>query len=230
MLLAAGPLLIAGAGFSDPLRLSIIVACASTALCVGFGLPTAWLFAQRRRGPWITALEWLVLLPLVLPPTVVGWALLTLLGRRGLGAVLEPLGFPLLFTVRGAVIASAVVAFPLFVLPLRAAWLALDPHTSDAARLDGAGPLARLRRIELPLLRGGLIAAFCLCFARAIGEFGATLMVAGSMPGRTETLPLSVWSAVASGRASEALAPAMVLVGIGALVALLQRGVLRPAD
>jgi molybdate transport system permease protein len=230
MLLAAQTGLADQAGLADPLRLSIIVACSATALCVAFGLPAAWLFSQRRRWPWVAALEWLVLLPLVLPPTVIGWLLIVALGRRGLGALLEPLGVPILFTLRGAVIAAAVVAFPLFVLPLRAAWLGLDRHAADAARLDGAGPWARLRRIELPLLRRAIVAALCLCFARAIGEFGATLMVAGSMPGRTETLPLSVWTSVASGRGSEALAPVLLLVGIGAVVALLQRGVLRPVE
>ena len=230
LLLAVAPLGLAGPlppGFGDALRLSLIVASCATAGCVVVGVPLAWALSSRRPSPLATVVEWLVLLPLVLPPTVVGWLLIELLGRRGLGSFLERLGVPLLFTLRGAVVASAVVALPLLVLPLRAALQSLDPLMRDAGRIDGAGAVTRAWRIELPLVRGALLAAVTLCFARAIGEFGATIMVAGCMPGRTETLPLAVWSAMASGRSEQALGPALALVGLAALVAAIQRGLLR---
>ncbi|MCA9283709.1 MAG: molybdate ABC transporter permease subunit [Phycisphaerales bacterium] len=210
----------------QPLTLSLQVALAATACCVLVGTPLAWLLA-RRRGTAVAVVEAAVILPLALPPTVIGYGLLLALGRSGLGSVLEEIGFPFLFSLRGAVAASTVIALPLFVLPARAAIEGVDRLAEDAARLDGAGPLTTLVRVTLPLAWRGLLAAMVLAFARSLGEFGATLMVAGRIPGRTETLPLAIYGAVESGRREEALGPVLVLAAIALMAAVVQRGWLR---
>ena len=171
----------------------------ATAFSVLLGLPPAYLLA-RVRFPGRSLVEGLTLLPLVLPPTVLGYALLVGLGRRGaLGRWLEHLGHPLVFTWQGAVVAACVASLPLFITQVRVALAGIDPDVVGAARTDGADFGQVLRFILLPLARPGLIAGTTLAFARALGDFGATLMVAGDTPGQTQTMPLAIYDAVLSG-------------------------------
>lgn len=183
----------------SPLWLSLRVAGWATVGSVLFGLPLAYLLG-RVRFPGRSLLEGVALLPLVLPPTVLGYALLVGLGKRGpVGAWLDRIGHPLIFTWQGAVIAACVASLPLFVTQARIALGSVDPDVLAAARTDGAGFWAALRFILLPLARPGLVAGTTLAFARALGDFGATLMVAGDTPGQTQTMPLAIYDAVLSG-------------------------------
>jgi molybdate transport system permease protein len=164
-----------------------------------------------------TVVETLVSLPLVLPPTAVGLALLLLFGRNGpLGRPLyERFGLDIAFTWRGVVLASAVVAFPLLVRSARSAFEEVDPRLPAVARTLGHGPVRAIFEIELPLAWRGLLAGTVLAFARALGEFGATILVAGNIPGRTQTLALALYQRVQVGRDDEAL----TLAAISALLA-----------
>lgn len=194
------------------------VALTATALCAVVGLPVAYGLA-RWRSRWAGVIEAMLILPMVLPPTVVGYGLMVLLGRRSaIGAWLDEVGVPVLFTVTGAVIAATVVAFPLLVLPSRAAFASLHREVFGLAELDGLGPVATFWQVALPVASRGAVAGTLLCFARALGEFGATLMVAGNIPGRTMTLPLSVYTAIATGDESAALGPVLLLVAISIAV------------
>ncbi len=177
----------------QPLLLSLQVTAVAVALMVIGGLPLALLLARRRfRGA--TGVEALVNLPLVLPPTVVGYYLLMALGRGS--PVVAWFGWRILFTWGAAAIASAVVGLPLLVQSARAAIAGVDPALEDAARTLGSSELEVLWRVTLPLARRGILAGLVLAAARALGEFGATLMVAGNIPGRTQTLPLAIYDAV----------------------------------
>jgi molybdate transport system permease protein len=183
-----------------PLWLSLRVASAATVVIVALGLPAAWALARLRfRGKGLVA--GILVLPLVLPPTVLGYALLLLLGRRTwLGGWLDQrLGIVLVFHWSGAVLASAVAAFPLFLLPARGAFEAVDPALEDAARLLGRGELSVFWAVTLPLAWRGLAAGVVLSFARALGDFGATMMVAGNIPGLTQTAALAIYDAVQTG-------------------------------
>lgn len=183
----------------SPLWISLKVAGWATLLSVLFGLPLAYGLARTRfwgRG----FLESLALLPLVLPPTVLGYALLVGLGSRGLvGQWLKSVGHPLVFTWQGAALAASLAGLPLFVSQARVSLAAIDPDIVGAARNDGAGFFALCRFILLPLARPGLLAGTTLAFARALGDFGATLMVAGDTPGQTQTLSLAIYDAVQAG-------------------------------
>ncbi len=142
------------------------------------------------------------MLPLVLPPTAVGFLLLTVLGRKnGLGRLLEAVGFPLVFTWQGAVVASVVVAFPLVYRTMKAGFDAVDRDLEDAGRSIGASEWQVFRHIALPLAAPSLLSAYVLGFARCLGEFGATLMVAGNIPGRTQTMPTAIYLAIDTGHA-----------------------------
>ena len=142
----------------------------------------------------------LLTLPLVLPPTVLGYYLLVLLGRHGvLGSWLDRIGIRLVFTWQGAVIAATIVAFPLVQKAARAAFVAVDPQLEDAARVLGLREAAVFFRVSLPLAARGITAGALLAFARALGEFGATLMIAGNLPGRTQTLSVGIYAAVQAG-------------------------------
>jgi len=176
-----------------PIVLSIQVAVVASFLIVVLGLPLA-LFLARTRFPGQTILETVINLPLVLPPTVIGYYLLLALGRGG--PVVEWLGWRVLFTWQAAAIASAVVGLPLMVQAAKAAIAGVDPTLEKVARTLGSSELAVLWRVTFPLARRGILAGFTLGSARALGEFGATLMVAGSIPGRTQTLPLAIYDAV----------------------------------
>lgn len=210
------------------LALSLKVAAAATLLAGVLGVAFGYLLARARfRGRDV--LDAVLTLPLVLPPTVLGYYLLVLLGRQGaLGGWLESsFGIRLVFTWQGAVIAAALVAFPLVFKAARAAFEAVDPQLEAAARVLGVGNAAVLLRISLPLAWRGVLAGLMLAFVRALGEFGATLMVAGSIPGQTQTLSIAVYEAVQAGQ--DGLARVLVLiVSIACLVALLAAGALAP--
>lgn len=205
----------------DALLLSLQVALVSTAVVTLLGTLLGWLLARGRfRGR--EALDAILTLPLVLPPTVTGFYLLRLLGRRGLlgGPLFEATGITVAFTWYAAVIAAVVVSMPLMVRSARAAIAAVDPDYEFAAATMGSGRVRTFLRVTLPLARRGLLAGAILSFARAVGEFGATLMIAGNIPGRTQTMPLAIWEAVASGedaRAS-ALVIALTLVSVGVIL------------
>ncbi len=182
------------------LLLSLRVALCATVLVVAIGLPLAWLLA-RRRFPGRELLDTALMLPLVLPPTVTGYYLVLLLGRHGwLGRWIHAWsGWNLLFTWQAAVLASFVVALPLLVKTARAAFESVDERLMEMAATLGHSEWSATRRVLLPLARRGILAGTALAFARAMGEFGATLMVAGNIPGRTDTMPLAIYGAVSSG-------------------------------
>ncbi|MDF2439852.1 MAG: molybdate transport system permease protein [Abditibacteriota bacterium] len=184
----------------QPLLLSFKVAAAALLLTFASGTLTArWMSARHFRGQEL--IEGVLMLPLVLPPVVTGYALLLLFGRQGaLGQWLESTwGVRLLFTPWAAVLASSVVAFPLMYQSAKAAFLNIDPHLIDAARSLGADDKRVFCTIAAPLARPGLIAGAVLSFARALGEFGATIMVAGNIAGRTTTAPTAIYMASESG-------------------------------
>ncbi len=193
------------------LALSLKVACWATAITGVVGIGLGYLLA-RSRFVGRDLLDTLLTLPMVLPPTVVGYYLLVLLGRKGaLGHWLEQSwGMNLIFTWQGAVIAASVVALPLIVKPARAAFEAVDDQLEDAARVLGLSAMAVFCRVTLPLAWRGILAGILLGFARSLGEFGATLMVAGSIPGRTQTLSVAVYEAVQAG--DDGLANTLVLI------------------
>jgi molybdate transport system permease protein len=174
-------------------QLSLLASFSATALAVVFGVPLAWLTA-RVRFPGRNVLRALVTLPMVLPPVVGGVALLFAFGRRGLlGPLLAVAGIHLPFTTAGAVLAETFVSMPFLVITVEAGLLAMDPRFEEAARTLGAGRWYLFRRVTLPLVLPSLLAGAVLCWARALGEFGATITFAGSFPGTTQTLPLAVY-------------------------------------
>lgn len=182
-----------------PLLLSLKVAGWATVLNLVLGVAAAYALA-RTRSRLRDLLDSLLTLPLVLPPTVLGYYLLVLLGRRGtVGAWLDGLGIQLVFTWQGAVIASTVVAFPLVMKSARAAFESVDHQLEAAARVLGVSETAVFFRVTLPLAARGIAAGVLLAFARALGEFGATLMIAGNLPGRTQTLSVAIYEAVQAG-------------------------------
>jgi molybdate transport system permease protein len=180
----------------SPLAISLWVSLWAGLLALVSGVWLGWLLAKHKfRGKLI--LEGIVLLPLVLPPTVLGFYLLSALGARGLGPWIEgALGFRLVFSWRGAVIAAAIAALPLVVLTSRAGFEETGTEVEDAARVDGCSKRQLFWLIELPLAGRSIIAGGLLGLLRALGEFGATLMVAGNIPGQTQTLSMAVYDAV----------------------------------
>lgn len=213
----------------EPLWLSLRVATLSTLLVVAFGLPAALLLA-RSRSIWSALCAGLLTLPLVLPPTVVGYVLLLTLGRRGwIGAWIERVsGFSVAFHWTGAVIASTVTAFPLFLLPARSAFEGVDRRLEDAARLLGRRERSVFASITLPLAWRGLAAGALLAFTRALGDFGATLMLAGDMPGRTRTLPLAIFDAVNNDDTPAALTYASLVSAVAIVVLIIVQRRLAP--
>ena len=197
--------------FLFPLRLTLQVASLATLLSLITGTGAAYILA-RWNFPGRDLLDAILTLPLVMPPTVLGYYLLVFIGRRGiLGQWLqETFGISLMFTWKGAVLAAAVVSFPLVLKSARAALEGVGANFENAARTLGAGELEVFFRISFPLAFRGILAGCMLAFARAMGEFGATLMVAGNLPGKTQTLSLAVYSAVQAGR--DGLANMLVLV------------------
>ncbi|HRO36910.1 molybdate ABC transporter permease subunit [Thauera sp.] len=183
------------------LALSLKVAGWATALNLVVGVAVGLLLA-RGRFPGRDLLDTVLTLPMVMPPTVLGYYLLVLIGRHGtLGAWLhETFGINLIFTWQGAVIAATIVSFPLVFKPARAAFEAVDGQLEQAARVLGIPEAAVFFRVTLPLAWRSILAGVLLAFARALGEFGATLMVAGSIPGKTQTLSVAVYEAVQAGQ------------------------------
>lgn len=213
----------------DALLLSLRVSVAATLVVAVVGTLLGWLLARGRfRGK--ETLDAALALPLVLPPTVTGYYLLLLFGRKGLlgGPLHELTGVTIAFTWVGATVAAAVVSLPLMVKSARAAIEAVRPDFEFAAATLGAGPWERFRRVTLPLARRGLLAGVVLSFARAVGEFGATLLLAGNIPGRTQTMPLAIWEAVAAGDDPRARMLVAVLTLLSLLIILLVSRIGRP--
>lgn len=182
-----------------PVMLSIKVALAVVVFTALVGLPLSRVMS-RRHFIGRDILESIITLPLVLPPSVTGYALLIMVGKNGpLGAWLIKMGIPVVFTWRAIVLAAMVVAFPLFYRSARAAIESVNPNFEQAARTLGAGEIRVFLTVTLPLASRGIIAGLVLCFARALGEFGATLMVAGNIPGKTQTIPTAIYFAVEAG-------------------------------
>lgn len=208
------------ATFFFPLQLTLRVAGLATLLALICGVAAAWVI-HRYRFVGRELLDALFSLPLVLPPTVLGYYLLVALGRNSwLGRWLEAtLGITLIFTWQGAVVAATVVAFPLVFKAARSAFGNVGGNYENAARSLGCNPWQVFRRISLPLAGRGILAGTMLACARAMGEFGATLMVAGNLPGRTQTMPLAIYSAVQRG--DDALAHSLVLLLSAVCVAIL---------
>ena len=209
----------------EALALSLVCSLAATVLSLALGTPLAWLLA-RFDFPGRRLVRALVTLPMVLPPVVGGVALLLAFGRRGLlGQWLERgLGVSLPFTTAGAVLAETFVAMPFLVVAAEAGFRQVDRRLEEAAAVLGAQPGFSLRRITLPLAAPALRAGAALCWARALGEFGATITFAGNFPGRTQTLPLAVYIALEHDPdAAIALSLVLLAVSIVALVALRDR-------
>lgn len=183
-----------------PVLLSVRVAVITTAVVICLALPLARLLALRDfYGKDV--LEALITLPLVLPPSVVGYGLLLLIGKNGLlGKFLAGMGITIIFTWWAAVLAAVVVAFPLMYQSAKGALKSVDANFEKAARTLGANELRIFFTITLPLAWPGILAGLVLTFARALGEFGATLMVAGNIPGQTQTIPLAIYFAVEAGK------------------------------
>lgn len=200
------------------LALSLKVACWATLIDLVLGVALGYLLA-RKRFVGRELLDALLTLPMVMPPTVLGYYLLVLIGRNGpIGAWLQQMfGIQLIFSWQGAVIAAAVVAFPLVLKGARAAFEAVDTQLEQAASVLGLSPLAVFLRVSLPLAWRGVLGGMLLAFARSMGEFGATLMVAGSIPGKTQTLSIAVYEAVQAGQDDTA----HLLVVITSLVCML---------
>lgn len=206
----------------SPLWVSLRSALIATGLATGAGLLAAWgLLAVRE--PWRSAIDTVLSLPLVLPPTVVGFGLLVLFGRSGpLGQWLDRWGLSVVFAPAGTVVAATVVAFPLAYRTLLSTFEQLDPDLLRAARTLGLDPWQIFWRVRLPLARSGAIAAAILAFARSLGEFGATVMLAGNIPDRTQTIPSAIFAAVEAGDFGRA----QLWVGLSVAIALLSITVL----
>ena len=211
------------------LALTLKVALWATALNLLLGVAAGWLLA-RRRFVGRELVDAVLTLPLVLPPTVMGYYLLVVIGKRGwLGQWLaDSFGINLIFSWQGAVLAATVVAFPLILKSARTAFETVDPQLEMAARVLGLGEWAVFFRVTVPMAWPGILAGTLLVFARSLGEFGATLMVAGSIPGRTQTLSIAVHEAVQAG--DDATATKLVIViSVTCLVVLLLASRLAPA-
>lgn len=202
----------------SPLYLSLKVAFCATAIAFLIGLPLAYVLSLKRvplRSLWEGAL----LLPFILPPTVLGYYLLTILGREGLPArwFQQLFGHPMpliVFTWQGAVIATSVISIPLLARTVQLALLEINQEVLEAALCDGANRSTRFYHIQLPLASRGIVAGTSLAFARALGDFGVTLMIGGNIPDETRTLPIAVYDAVNSGNDKIALIYTLILSGI----------------
>jgi molybdate transport system permease protein len=213
-----------------PLLLTLKVAGWATFGATVAGVLVAFALA-RLRFPGREVLDAMMTLPMVMPPTVLGYYLLVLVGRRGpIGAWLEStFGISLVFTWQGAAIAAAVVAFPLVYKAARAAFEGVERQYEQAARILGKSETAVFLQVTLPLAWRGILAGMMLAFARAMGEFGATLMVAGSLPGKTQTLSIAVYEAVQAGRDDVANFLVIVTSAVCIAVLLASGRLLRPA-
>lgn len=221
------PSLLTSAEIWQALQLSLVCATAATAVSLVIGVPLAWLLA-RVEFPGRGLVRALVTLPLVLPPVVGGVALLMALGRNGIiGKWLDAwFGITLPFTTAGVVVAEAFVAMPFLVISVEGTLRAADPRYEEAAATLGASRFTAFRRVTLPLIAPGIAAGAVLAWARALGEFGATITFAGNFPGRTQTMPLAVYLALQSDpEAAIALSLVLLAVSITVLAALRDRWV-----
>jgi len=209
----------------DALRLSLVTSLSATGIALVLGVPLAWVQA-RVEYPGKRVVRALTTLPMVLPPVVGGVALLLALGRRGIvGSQLDKIGVALPFTTAGAVVAEAFVAMPFLVLTMEAAFRSADRRLEEAARTLGAGRFAVFRRVTLPLVAPSLVAGTVLCWARALGEFGATITFAGNLQGTTQTLPLFVYVKLEGSNPDSAIVLSLVLlvISLAVLIALRDR-------
>lgn len=198
----------------SPIWISLATSLAATAITFVAGISAA-AWRERRIGAVFVLLDGIFLLPLVLPPTVVGFLLLLLFGRNGpVGRIFLAMGTTVVFSWPATVIAAAVVSFPLMYITARAALAQVDPELMNAARTLGASEWRAFRRVAIALAAPGILAGTILSFARAFGEFGATLMLAGDIPGRTETIPLAIYFAVEANEMSRAAFWSLIDVGI----------------
>jgi molybdate transport system permease protein len=210
---------------SDALRLSLSTAFAATGIALVLGIPLAWALA-RTRFPGRSLVRALVLLPMVLPPVVGGAALLFAFGRRGLlgDPIYDSTGFLLPFSTWGVIVANTFVAMPFLVITVEAGLRSADTRYEDAAATLGASRWTVFRRVTVPHAAPSIIAGAVLCWARALGEFGATVTFAGNLQGRTQTMPLAVFLALESDReAAIALSLVLIAVSLGVLVPLRDR-------
>jgi molybdate transport system permease protein len=216
----------------DALWLSAKVASCATIVCLPFGIALSWLL-ERSRLPGKFLVDALVQLPMVLPPVVPGYLLLLLLGTHGPlgGWLLAHLGIVIAFTWKGAALASAVMAFPLMVQPIRLAFRLIDARLEKAATTLGAHPWQVFLTITLPLALPGVIAGSVLCFSRGLGEFGATMAFVGNIPGETRTLPLAIYSLthVPDGDAA-ALRLSLLSIGLAIAALLISHWIGRRAE
>ena len=219
------PRLLADSQVLDALRLSLVCASAATAASMVFGVPLAWVLA-RSKARGISVLRALVTLPLVLPPVVGGVALLLAFGRQGiLGRLLDEwTGITLPFTTAGVIVAETFVAMPFLIITVEGAFRSADRGYEEAAAMLGASRLTVFRTVTIPLIAPSLLAGAVLCWARALGEFGATITFAGNFPGRTQTMPLAVYLALESDpEAAVALSLVLLVVSIAVLAGLRDR-------
>jgi len=198
----------------SPLLISLKTSLSATLITIIIGVPAAWIVASynvRFKG----LLDSILTLPMILPPTVAGFFLLVLLGKRGaVGKLLERMDMSVIFTWQAAMIAAAVVAFPLMYKTARSAFEQIDRNVLDAARLLGASEWKVFLRVAVPMAWPGIAAGVLLSFARALGEFGATMMVAGNIPGKTQTMPLAIFFAAESGDMKQAYAWVILIFAI----------------
>lgn len=194
----------------SPLFISLKVATVATAITMLIGIPAAWWVAQLKRGKGI--IDGILTLPMVLPPTVVGFFLLLIVGKNSfVGRFFGLLGFNITFTWIAAVIAAVVVTFPLMYRTARGAFEGIDINMIHAARTLGMKETSIFLKVVLPNTVAGMMAGIVLAFARALGEFGATMMIAGNIPGRTQTMSTAVYTAVQSGEREKALMWAIII-------------------
>jgi molybdate transport system permease protein len=200
------------------LRLSMVTSLSATAIAITLGVPLAWVQA-RVAYPGRRLVRAATILPMVLPPVVGGIALLLAVGRKGLaGQYLDRVGVHLPFHVGGAILAETFVAMPFLVLTVEAAFRTADRRFEDAARTLGASRWNVFRRVTLPMIRPSLVAGAVLCWARALGEFGATITFAGNAAGKTQTLPLFVYIKLEEGNTDAAVVLSLVLLAISLVV------------
>lgn len=206
----------------SPIVISLKTSLTATAITFVLGIAVArWMAGMKSRMR--NLLDGIFILPLVLPPTVVGLGLLLLFGRNGpLGKLLAHVGITVVFSWPATVIAAATVAFPLMYQTARAAFEQIDPNVIDAARTLGCSEWTIFWRVTVPVAWPGIVAGLVLSFARALGEFGATLMLAGSLPGRTETIPIAIYFAVEGGHMAQALywVAVVLVISFASIIAL----------
>lgn len=202
----------------SPALISLKVSCVSTGIIFLLGISTAW-WMTKYRGRWQGLLDGILTLPLVLPPTVAGFGILLLIGVRGpVGRFLKLFDVTIIFSWYAAVIAATVVAFPLMYRTARAAFEQIDVNILNAARTLGVSERKLFWRIAVPLAWPGILAGTAMAFARSLGEFGATLMVAGSIPGKTLTVPIAIYFATSGGDMRVALVWVLVIFAISLTV------------